>query len=1005
MYSLLDNDWSRLDVLHRNRLPARAHFYPYPDAAAALAGEASSRVEILNGAWDFCWYESPLAVEPEMLKTPPTGRQTIEVPMNWQFAGHGRFHYSDMDYTFPIDPPHIPAKNETGVYKKRFYLENSAPGERVFLRFEGVESAFHLLVNGEAVGYSQGSRMPSEFEVTSYAHPGENLLCVVVYQYCDGSYLEAQDMWWLGGIIRDVVLLRRPAVYLEDLVLDPDYDLAAGSGVLNLQPRFAAGRLEVSIYDGARLLLRRQDVPREGTRLELPDATPWNAEQPRLYSVLAELYDKNGAPAEAAAWKVGFRHVEIADGELRLNGQRILMKGYNRHEFHPRRGRAVNRDDTRDDLLLMKAAGMNAVRTSHYPNNPFFYELCDEIGLYVIDECDLESHGLEPVGQPSRLADDPAWEEAYLDRVRRMVRRDRNFACVLLWSLGNESGYGENFAAMYRWCKQNEPTRPVHYEGDFHNQSVDVSSSMYTPIGDLQELDTQATPKRPHILCEFAHGMGNGPGNLAEYCTLVQNSSRIQGMFAWEWRDHGVWKKRLDGKETYLYGGDFGEKYHNGNFCLDGFLAADGTPTPAFQEYAATAANVRLASFDAATMQARVANHWDFLSLDMVDLHYDVVLDETTLESGVLPLPACPPHGCCTVPLPLATNPQDAPGSLWLDVRFAARGASSFGKAGWQAGSARVPLRKAQPVAVAFSDPPTVQKTAGGLWVTGPRFGLRISAVDGRIYDYRHDGHVLMEQGPALNLFRAYIDNDIKNRPEWEKNHLDALQTVVKELEAEERADHLAVRVKARVAPDALAWGMDVAFSYCIDAAGCVTMEIQGRFSGDGLPAELPKIGTQAHISRLLDEVCFEGLGPNENYCDSHAAARDGIWRGTAEGMQVRYLRPQDNGNRTGVSWAVIHSSGVGLAFAGIRPLEFSLRDFEDTALRDTPHDVDLVAAPHRVLNLDYQNAGLGSASCGPMTLKQYRVYPLPFHWRMAIAPATGEDAVAEGRRALGLLV
>lgn len=503
-------DWNDQKVLSRNRLEPRIHFYPYADAGAALQGKDTDRVEHLNGSWNFNWFSSPLEVPASLLESPydPAGR-SIQVPMNWQFAGYGKFCYTDLLYPFPVDPPHVPVQNETGVYRRAFYA-NRTPGERLMLRFEGVESAFHVYVNGRQAGYSQGSRMPSEFDITELARPGENQLAVVVYQYSDGTYLEDQDMWWLGGITRDVLLLHRPACYLKDFVLDPGYDMASGEGVLcpRLPLSCEDGRVELAVYgpDGAAVPVRR-----DGSVLRVPGVRPWTAETPVLYTVVATVYNADGRVSEAVPQRVGFRHVAIEEGVLTVNGSPVFLRGVNRHEFSAKTGRGVTREQAEQELGLIKRAGLNAIRCSHYPNNPFFYDLCDELGLYVIDECDLETHGFEPLGKDTQLNSDPAWKEAYLDRVQRMVGRDRNRACVVIWSLGNESAYGPNFKAMYDWCKANEPSRPVHYEGDFKNQAVDVSSTMYSTIGRLKELDTQLEPKRPHIHCEFAMPWGTGP--------------------------------------------------------------------------------------------------------------------------------------------------------------------------------------------------------------------------------------------------------------------------------------------------------------------------------------------------------------------------------------------------------------------------------------------------------------------------------------------------------------
>ncbi|WP_418666166.1 glycoside hydrolase family 2 TIM barrel-domain containing protein [Allofournierella sp.] len=1002
MYLMEQNDWANLEVLQRNRLPARAHFYPFQSIEAARAGrlEESSRVELLNGLWDFVWYDSPLHVPADTPSTPPAFSSSLQVPLNWQYAGYGKFHYTDMDYPFPVAPPSIPANNETGVYKRWFTLKEAGK-ERQFLRFEGVESAFHVYVNGQMAGYSQGSRMPAEFEITSFVHPGENLLCVVVYQYCDGTYLEAQDMWWLGGIIRDVLLLHRPACYLQDLVLDPDYDLAQGSGILNLSPHYENGRLEVLVYKDDTLLCEAA-VPPQGLRMHVPGVEAWNAEAPVCYQVVAALKDEQGRLMEAAGFQVGFRHIAIEQGELRLNGQRILMKGYNRHEYDARKGRVVTRSQTEQELRLIRSAGLNAVRTSHYPNNPFFYELCDALGLYVIDECDLESDGLTPVGQQTRLANDEKWRQAYLDRVERMVKRDRNFACVLLWSLGNESGYGVNFEAMYRWCKQNEPSRPVHYEGDVHGHSVDVSSTMYTSLGELYELDTQV-PKRPHILCEFGHGMGNGPGGLAEYCDLVYASQRIQGMFAWEFKDHGVYRALPDGKETYLYGGDFGERYHNGNFCLDGFVAADGVPTPAFYEYAAAASSIRLESCVLEDLKFTFYNGWDFTDLAAAELACRLVEGERTVCQWVEPLPHVPPHHRGEVQL--KRQALQSTGPVWLELAVQYKRQPGGAAAEQEIWHSRFLLREAPSVPQTMQGAPQWTQTLEGVRVWSDAFELTISAVDGCIVNYRYGGELLLHKGPELTLFRAYTDNDIKYRDIWEHSHLDSLQTVVKELRGETKKDHVAVSAKLWVGPGGIAWGADMTVCYRIDRSGNLTMELEGCFSGAGLPPALPRLGTVSRLAKELEQIVYRGRGPGENYSDSRAAAQDGVWQSQADHWDVGYLRPQENGNRTEVQWVAAQNGTQGMVLAARNTVELSLSSYEDCDLLAAAHRAQLRPRPYRILHFDLQNSGLGSASCGPLPLRHYRVHPLPFACEFALCPLKGRPPQFAAGYAQGLML
>lgn len=1000
-------DWNNHKVLSCGREAPRVHFFPCKSTSAAQKQDAAERVKCLSGQWNFNWFSSPLEVPENLVAQPfnPHGPK-ITVPMNWQYEGYGRYWYTDLLYPFPVDPPHVPAQNETGVYKTVFSLD-FLDGQRFFLRFEGVESGFHLYVNGQKAGYSQGSRMPSEFDVTGLVHSGENQLTVVVYQYCDGTYLEDQDMWWLGGITRDVWLIRRPLCYLRDMVLDPDYDVQSGQGILH--PRLplsdSAGRVELAVFDPQG---NKVDCTWVEDRLLVPHVTPWTAETPVLYKVIATVYDSEGDEVEAVPQKVGFRHIAIEDGVLTVNGQPIFMRGVNRHEYNPKTGRAITREQTLHELEMIKQAGLNAIRCSHYPNNPFFYDLCDELGLYVIDECDLETHGFEPLGKDTQLNSDPEWRNAYLDRIQRMVGRDRNRACVVIWSLGNESAYGPNFKAMYDWCKQNEPTRPVHYEGDFKNQSVDVSSTMYSTIGRLKELDTQLEPKRPHIHCEFAHAMGNGPGSLKEYFEVCEHSQRIQGIFVWEFKDHGVYEQLPDGRECYRFGGEYGEKFHNGNFCMDGLVRSDGVASPGFEEYARVAEPIHVEAFDFVHGTIRIKNRFDFLTLDGFECRGRELWDGVPQREFVVELPAALPHSVIEVALPERLGEGCPEGSL-ATVELEFRSLSPMGglpENGWLAGFAGTVIREEAADVVAHPGPAECEQNGYALRVSGPEFSFVLDPVQGCVRNYRFRDSMVIERGPVLNYNRAYTDNDILNQKEWNEKHLHSMQMCVSGIDWKEENGSLTICVTGKFSPDAMDWGTDVSVIYHVYADGTLTVALEGDFYGP-VPSELPKIGTEMHVPAGLHHVIWRGYGPGECYCDSKQAQTDGIWTAEAADMGFAYSCPQENANRTGVHWAVMQADGgQGLAVAADRPIDMAVRRFSDEQLRKTAHNCELIPDAERLyVHLDYRNSGLGSGSCGPTALAQYKAYPIHYAWKMAFAPLLpGEDAAVAGRRALGCL-
>ncbi len=999
-------DWNTQTVLSKNRCAPRVHFYPYAHKSAALSGNRafSDRVESLNGLWNFNWFSSPLEVPDLLLHTPyDPEAPSISVPMNWQYAGFGKFCYTDLLYPFPADPPHVPMENETGVYRRAFHVD-SEDSMKTFLRFEGVESAFHLFVNGTQAGYSQGSRMPSEFDVTALVHPGENQLAVVVYQYCDGTYLEDQDMWWLGGITREVLLLRRPQNHLLDFILNPDYDVQTGEGILwPMVPVSGPASVRLEVYDASGALLQTKGQ----AELRISGVQPWTAETPALYTVVAQVLDEQGRCTEAACQRIGFRHISIEDGVLKVNGSPIFMRGVNRHEYNPKTGRAITREQTARELATIKDAGLNAIRCSHYPNNPFFYDLCDELGLYVIDECDLETHGFEPLGTETRLCSDPHWKEAYLDRIRRMVGRDRNRACVIMWSLGNESAYGSNFRAMYRWCKEHEPSRPVHYEGDFHNQSVDVSSTMYSTIGRLKELDLQQDPKRPHILCEFAHAMGNGPGGLEEYFKVCEESQRIQGLFVWEFKDHGVYEEGSDGKVRYRFGGEFGEAFHNGNFCMDGLVRSDGVPSPGFWEYARVAEPIHVEQFDLKTRRFTLKNRFDFLDLSLFSCKLTVLYDGTVQSSHSFGLPPIGPRQKADLSID-ASMLEDLPreGLVTLEVEFLSTAPVGKQPIGWIAGRATAVVREESTAPAEPKQPAACTLVGHTLHISGSDFSCILDPVTGCIRDYRVHGRLLLEQSPFLNYNRPYTDNDQCHAEEWNRKHLHSMKMCVKSLDWATETDALVITVRGDFAPAALDWGTHVKMTYHIWDNGAVSVSFQGEFYGTP-PTELPKIGTQSFLPAEIRSVVYRGYGPGECYCDSKQAQADGIWSGDPHNMGFDYSCPQENGNRTGVRWLVLSGpDGSGLSVAASRPIDMALRPYSDEMLRSTAHACDLVHDSHRLyLHLDYRNSGLGSGSCGPAALQAYKAYPIAYEWSLAFAPVDNALTPAQnGRRALGYL-
>ena len=997
MFSLAQQPFSNHGTLHENRLPSRAHFLPFENEKAALRGN-SSRVVSLNGDWFFRFFQYALDVQQDVIEEEPlkeNGYELIKVPRSWQFAGYGEFLYTDEAYPFTLDPPFVPSENPTGVYKRPFFWNG---GNSLILRIEGAESFCKVYCNNRYVGFTKGSRLPSEFDLSPFLQIGDNRLCLVIHQYCDGSYLEDQDQWWLGGIIRDVLLIERSKVYLENIILDADYDAHTKTGTLRVRTRLnASGQVFLRLLDPAgKMAYEGQAV--NDTVVELEGVQPWNAEQPSLYTMLVTV--ANGADTmECVRQEVGFRRVEIKAGSLLLNGRRIMLRGVNRHEFSSLDGRAVSYESTKADLELMKRYHINAVRTAHYPNNPFFYELCDRLGLYVIDECDLETHGFQIEKCPRRLVEDPAWKPAYLDRAERTVQRDRNHACVIMWSLGNESFHGTNFLAMYDWIHREDPTRPVHYEGEPDDSGhMDVTSTMYSTIGQLHELDAMEIDK-PHILCEFGHAMGNGPGSLTEYTDMMENSRRIQGYFIWEWRDHGVHTAAEDGKTYYRYGGEFGEKDTSGNFCMDGLLLADSTPTPGFYAYAKAIEPMRVIRFGKGEWTIR--NRFDFRDSSLCQAKWVLKRNGKNILKHTENMPLIPAQTEGNIPVPAEIRRYQTDNAHWTLSLECSDNVTVLGRA-------HHVVNEYKPREFRLPSRPLCQETGAGYKIQGDRFSFVLSKSDGRLRDYSVEGKTLMEQGPALDFFRAYTDNDRNLRAEWQKLSIHNMRLTVKSIIVEEKKHSILFRVEGLHGANARNWGTSAELTYEVFGDGKLRVEVKGTFLGDfGTHGshELPRIGTTSYLSGSLQNASYLAFGPGESYCDSKQQTGEDIYISPVADLNFPYERPQEHGNRTGCSFvSLMDQEGEGLCFASLKPMDMSCKPWEDYDLLRASHAKDILERDRITVHFDLINSGLGSASCGPGHLRQYMAKAVPFRFSYAIAPVFNGNPVGNAFEALDFL-
>ncbi|MDG4825758.1 glycoside hydrolase family 2 TIM barrel-domain containing protein [Asanoa sp. WMMD1127] len=859
------------------------------------------------------------------------GWDVLPVPSSWPLHGYGRPAYTNITYPFPVDPPYVPDENPTGDHRRVFDVPADWAGQRVLLRFEGVDSYGQVWVNGVEVGSTQGSRLTHEFDVTAHLRPGAaNVVAVRVRQWSAGSYLEDQDMWWLPGIFRRVSLSVRPAGGLDDVFVHAAF--SAGRGTLRVDA--PSGAL-LSVPD-----LGLRDVA-VNTDHVLDGVAPWTPETPALYPATVS------TAAETVSLRIGFRTVAVVDGLLTANGRRIFFRGVNRHEFHPDLGRVVPQDVVRAELELMKAHHVNAIRTSHYPPDAALLDLCDELGLWVVVENDFETHGFEQNDWRGNPTDDPRWTDALVDRMRRTVHRDKNHPCVVMWSLGNEAGVGRNLAALAAAAREIDPDRPLHYEGDRSCAHTDVHSRMYATPSEVEEIGA-AQSGLPFILCEYAHAMGNGPGLLTSYRELFERYPRCQGGFIWEWLDHGI---RVG--DHFAYGGDFGEPVHDGNFVIDGLVFPDRTPSPGLTELGAVFAPVRFTD-------GTIRNGYDHRDLAGVTLDWTVAVEGAPVAAGTVPAPSLSPGASAPVPLPAEAVAPPGDGEAWLTVT--ARLAD-----GQEVGAGQTCLRPAE--------------------ARAPRRGARRSG----LARFRSDGALvaigdLPVRGPRLDVWRAPIDNDVFGpdpvAERWRAAGLDRMTHRTVSVAGTAGGLVVSTRVAAAGTDRALL----ATYTWTADD-DAVTLALRVEPTGDW-DVPLPRAGVSMAVPGLLGSVEWFGGGPGEAYVDSRQAALIGHYRSTVDGLQTPYVRPQENGNRTGVRWArLTDPAGAGLEILGHPTVELTARRWSTAQLTAARHTSDLVPGPDIHLHLDHRHHGLGTAACGPGPAPWAVLHPEPFELTITFRP------------------
>lgn len=1004
-----------LNVLHENTMPDRAYYIPSDKKQEDLVEhrERSGRFALLNGEWDFRYYGSVYDLKEEFYREDcSTGADwgKLPVPSVWQMHGYDAQQYTNVRYPFPLDPPYVPHENPCGAYRRHFTWHRDAAAPKVFLNFEGVDSCFYVWLNGQYVGYSQVSHATSEFDVSALLREGENLLAVLVLKWCDGSYLEDQDKFRMSGIFRDVYLLSRPEECIYDYFVKTKLNRQAGTAEVEITFTYLNKEIptHVLIEDQAGNEVA-EDSGCGRIELQIPDIRLWSAETPYLYTLVME------TEGEVITEQLGLREVGIRDGVLYYNGEKIKFHGVNRHDSDPVTGFTISLAQMHRDLTLMKEHNVNAIRTSHYPNAPQFYQLCDRYGFYVLDEADHESHGAEmaykqPWGDNSLwVADNPEFTKSILDRTQKCVTRDKNRPCVFGWSMGNEAGYGRGFEEALKWTKDYDNTRITHYENAYNvskskpraydYSNLDLYSRMYLSPKDVCEYFSgehagdsnsryDVAQKRPLFLCEYSHAMGNGPGNLEDYFQAFQQHDGACGGMIWEWCDHAIYKGRsVEGKEMYFYGGDHGEYPHDGNFCMDGLVYPDRRPHTGLLEFANVHRPARVVSFDAAEGVLKIHNYMDFLNLkDYCTFRWEVNCDGVRIGEGMAEDSAAldiAPHGEGEVKLSL---PKTEQGRCYLKVIWILKQDNGVLHAGKELGFDEVQLSAAEEqctqAAALLHKPleadcpaPKVQEDDRYLTVETDSFRYTYDKFTGLFAKMVNDNRNLLEHPMEFNIWRAPTDNDRNIRHAWQDVHYHRPVTRCYRTECLKKEENgknfVEISSEISLAPVYMQRIMDICALWRVWGDGSVDVSL--KVKKNPVFPRLPRFGIRMMLPKEMGKVCYYGLGPWESYADKCRASYHDKFEGTVDSLFEDYIFPQENGSHCDVSYVQVMDGEAGISVTSETPFSFNASRYTQEELTQKAHNYELEPCGHTVLCIDYKQDGIGSNSCGPGPEEQYQ--------------------------------
>ena len=999
-----------LDFLHENTMPPRAYYIPASHRMEDLVEhrEASDRVQMLNGMWKFRYFESIYDVRDAFYESgyDTSDFDEIPVPGVWQMAGYGTHQYTNIRYPFPFDPPYVPQDIPCGAYVHTFSYAKDEKAPKVYLNFEGVDSCFYVWVNGTYTGYSQVSHATSEFDVTDVIEEGENTIAVLVLKWCDGSYLEDQDKFRMSGIFRDVYLLKRPEKAVQDYRITTEITEACAKITLDIS-YYQETSVTVSVEDVAGTVAAQAEINKAGTvTLEIANPELWNTEHPYLYTLVLQSADETIVDA------IALRTVAIQERVLYFNGQAIKLRGVNRHDSDPVTGFTVDVAKIKKDLTLMKEHNFNAIRSSHYPNAPYFYQMCDRYGFLVCDEADIEAHGPFMLYRKEdtdynrfkkwneKIADDPAWEQAILDRVKRMVARDKNRFCIIFWSMGNESAYGCNFEKALAWTKKYDPSRITQYESaryrnydvTYDYSNLDLYSRMYPALSEIEEY-LEKDGSKPFLLVEYCHSMGNGPGDLEDYFQMIQKDARMCGGFVWEWCDHAIAHGQAEnGKTKYYYGGDHGETIHDGNFCMDGLVYPDRTPHTGLLEYKNVYRPVRVVSYDEKTGRLVLHNYMDFDDIcDCADILYEVTVDGLCVQKGVLDGASIAPHsdGVMTLKLDI---PQS--GKVYLKLRYQLKKELLLLPAKHELGFDEVLLANADgrnQTAVKWlaeaeeKNEISVSETDTEITLKASNFTYAISKKTGLFTKLQYAGRDYLNHPMELNIWRAPTDNDMYIRAKWENAHFHEAYTRAYKVETIQNQYGVIVMSHVGVVAPTVQKILDVELVWKVESSGRITASME--VSKDAEFPELPRFGVRVFFNKNLSETSYYGMGPQESYRDKHRAASHGLYRSAVKDLHEDYIMPQENGSHFDCDYVELYNGRYGIAAVSETPFSFQASNYTQEMLTQAKHNYELEESDSTVLCIDYALNGIGSNSCGPEVLAAYRFDEKKFQFGFTFVP------------------